>query len=226
MVLATRMRLRWWRNVAVQIYRPGMTRFGNVAVSELLGGFLRCWAAALRQHPQPPATDAPTVSGHHAHTVCLSRDAVAGPVGADTCGSARHAHCAGAPTNPDDLSRAGADAAKHVDDALQHNHSAINDADATLTDAILPASSSDQQGKARLQDLQQSIVDEVNKPVPRVTPRPASSSWPIFCRTRPLRSRGCEELGDGCVVAGQGARRVNAALSSPQRQGWRWRKGQ
>lgn len=70
------------------------------------------------------------------------------------------------PTTPpaaDGLDGAMADAAKRVDDALQKNHSVLNEADAQLADAILRAGASDQQGKIRLQDLQQSIVDEVKK---------------------------------------------------------------
>ena len=61
------------------------------------------------------------------------------------------------------MSGSAVDAAKRLDDALAKNHSAINDADDELADAVLKATSSSDEGRKRLQGLQQEIVDEVNK---------------------------------------------------------------
>ncbi|MCA2304854.1 DUF4226 domain-containing protein [Mycobacterium intracellulare] len=69
---------------------------------------------------------------------------------------------AGTPPPPG-LSGAGADAAKRLDEALAKNHSALNDADDKLADALLKASSSSADGRQRLQALQQDIIDQVNK---------------------------------------------------------------
>ena len=64
---------------------------------------------------------------------------------------------------PPGMSGPGVDAAKKLDDALAKNHSAINDADDELADAVLKATSSSDEGRKRLQGLQQQIIDEVNK---------------------------------------------------------------
>lgn len=69
---------------------------------------------------------------------------------------------AGTPPPPG-LSGAGAEAAKRLDEALAKNHSALNDADDKLADALLKASSSSADGRQRLQALQQDIIDQVNK---------------------------------------------------------------
>lgn len=64
---------------------------------------------------------------------------------------------------PPGMSGSAVDAAKRLDDALAKNHSAINDADDELADAVLKATSSSDEGRKRLQGLQQEIIDEVNK---------------------------------------------------------------
>lgn len=64
---------------------------------------------------------------------------------------------------PPGMSGSAVDAAKRLDDALAKNHSAINDADDELADAVLKATSSSEEGRKRLQGLQQEIIDEVNK---------------------------------------------------------------
>lgn len=64
---------------------------------------------------------------------------------------------------PPGMSGSAVDAAKKLDDALAKNHSAINDADDELADAVLKATSSSDEGRKRLQGLQQQIIDEVNK---------------------------------------------------------------
>lgn len=72
---------------------------------------------------------------------------------------------AATPPNPDspELRGAAAEAAKRLDEALARNHSAINDADDQLADAVLKASSSSAEGHQRLQRLQQEIIDEIDK---------------------------------------------------------------
>lgn len=64
---------------------------------------------------------------------------------------------------PPGMSGSAVDAAKRLDDALAKNHSAINDADDELADAVLKATSSSDEGRKRLQSLQQEIIDQVNK---------------------------------------------------------------
>ncbi|WP_122444692.1 DUF4226 domain-containing protein, partial [Mycobacterium attenuatum] len=76
----------------------------------------------------------------------------------------------GGPTTPapptpgsDELSGRAADAAKQLDAALEKNHSALNDADVELTEAILAATAADEHGKGQLDALKQSVIDEVKR---------------------------------------------------------------
>ncbi|MGH3968394.1 MAG: DUF4226 domain-containing protein, partial [Mycobacterium sp.] len=64
---------------------------------------------------------------------------------------------------PPEMSGSAADAAKRLDDALAKNHSALNDADDQLADAVLKATSSSDEGRQRLQSLQQDIIEQVNR---------------------------------------------------------------
>ncbi|SLF48493.1 DUF4226 domain-containing protein [Mycobacteroides abscessus] len=68
---------------------------------------------------------------------------------------------AAAPT--EEMSGSAVDAARRLDSALTKNHSALNDANTQLSDAILKAQTSDETTRARLKALQQSIIDEVKK---------------------------------------------------------------
>ena len=61
------------------------------------------------------------------------------------------------------LSGAAAEAAKRLDAALEKNRTAINEADEQLAEAILKARASSEQGQAKLKELQQSIIDQVQK---------------------------------------------------------------
>ncbi len=63
----------------------------------------------------------------------------------------------------DGLSGQAADAARRLDAALAKNRNALNTADDELADAVLRAQTTSQDGKAKLQSLQQSIIDEVKK---------------------------------------------------------------
>lgn len=63
----------------------------------------------------------------------------------------------------DQLSGQSADSIKQLDSALSHNHSALNDADVELTDAILAAKTADEQGKGQLDALKQSMIDQVRR---------------------------------------------------------------
>lgn len=69
----------------------------------------------------------------------------------------------GSGAGSDQLSGKAADTIAQLDDALKKNHSAINDADVKLTDAILSAKTSDAQSKATLDGLKQSVIDQVGK---------------------------------------------------------------
>ncbi|SIK91880.1 DUF4226 domain-containing protein [Mycobacteroides abscessus] len=63
----------------------------------------------------------------------------------------------------DQMSGKAADTIKQLDEALKKNHSAINDADVQLSDAILSAKTSDAQSKSTLDGLKQSVIDQVTK---------------------------------------------------------------
>src|SRR5262249_3720730 len=63
----------------------------------------------------------------------------------------------------DGLSGQAGDAAKHLDAALAQNHSALNDADVQLSDAILAATSADEHGRGQLDALKQSVIDQVKR---------------------------------------------------------------
>lgn len=71
---------------------------------------------------------------------------------------------AGSPQGTDDeLSGKAAETAKKLDDALAKNRTELSEADVQLSDAILSATTSDEAGKAKLNALKQSIIDEVNR---------------------------------------------------------------
>ena len=63
----------------------------------------------------------------------------------------------------DDMSGQAADAAKKLDAALAKNHSALNDADVQLTDAILAATAADEHSRGQLDALKQSVIDQVTR---------------------------------------------------------------
>lgn len=64
---------------------------------------------------------------------------------------------------PDGMSGPAAEAAKTLNSALEKNHSALNDADDQLSEAILKATTSSQDGQQKLKALQQDIIDKVDK---------------------------------------------------------------
>ncbi|MBU8841448.1 DUF4226 domain-containing protein [Mycolicibacterium goodii] len=63
----------------------------------------------------------------------------------------------------DGLSGKAADAAKRVDEALAKNKTALAEADEELVDAVLGAKTGSDEGKAQLQALQSSLVDQIHK---------------------------------------------------------------
>ena len=67
------------------------------------------------------------------------------------------------PADDDGLSGRAADAAKRVDDALAKNKTALAEADEELVDAVLGAKTGSDQGKAQLQALQTSLIDQIHK---------------------------------------------------------------
>ena len=117
------------------------------------------------------------------------------------------------PAGPvDGLDGAAAEAAVRVDNALQRNHSAVNDADAQLTEAILRASASDQQGKARLQALQQSILDEVKNLGPTLDAPAGQQQLADFLQGKTaeildvLKTAGLDAKSHGAVMDALAAR--------------------
>lgn len=169
-----------------------MTGWTDVALSQVLGGVSEVLGAPFPQSPTPggpvpldPAPAVPVTSrdqltkidrakltymGINPDTAplpeinkALGRDQPAAPTTpAPPPGSPAPTTPAGTPPPPG-LSGAGADAAKRLDEALAKNHSALNDADDKLADALLKASSSSADGRQRLQSLQQDIIDQVTK---------------------------------------------------------------
>lgn len=169
-----------------------MTGWTDVALSQVLGGVSEVLGAPFPQSPAPggpvpldPAPTAPVTSrdqltkldrakltymGINPDTApmpeinkALGRDQPAAPPAPPPPpGSPAPTTPAGTPPPPR-LSGAGADAAKRLDEALAKNHSALNDADDKLADALLNASSSSAEGRQRLQSLQQDIIDQVTK---------------------------------------------------------------
>ena len=85
-----------------------------------------------------------------------------------------------APTDPASMppgmAGSAVDAAKKLDDALAKNHSAINDADDELADAVLKATSSSDEGRKRCRGCSSRSSTRSTNWTRRWTPRPASSS--------------------------------------------------
>ncbi|MGH3556020.1 MAG: DUF4226 domain-containing protein [Mycobacterium sp.] len=118
----------------------------------------------------------------------------------------------------DELSGAAADAAKRLDDALEQNRNAINEADDQLAEAILKATTSSEQGKTRLQSLQQSIIDEVKKLGPTLDTTAGQQQLAEFLQGKTseilevLKTAGLDSTSQGAVLDGLAAR--YAALGS------------
>ncbi|KEP38771.1 hypothetical protein MKSMC1_60610 [Mycobacterium kansasii] len=169
---------------------PNMTGWTDVALGQLLGGVSEVLDSPFPQNPFPldpapqdPAATAPITSRDQLTTLDRAKLSYMG-INPDTAplpeiNKALQRHQPAAPPPPPppppqvttpagtgagpDMSGAAADAAKRLDQALAKNHSALNDADDQLADAILQASSSSAEGRQRLQSLQQDIINEVNK---------------------------------------------------------------
>ncbi|MGV0740250.1 DUF4226 domain-containing protein [Mycobacterium syngnathidarum] len=80
------------------------------------------------------------------------------------------------------LSGAAADVAKRLDETLGKNRSAINNADEQLADAILKAQSSSEAGKEKLKQLQDSIIDQVQKLSPTLDTQAGQQQLAEFLR--------------------------------------------
>lgn len=115
-------------------------------------------------------------------------------------------------TDTDELSGAAAQAAKRLDEALEKNHTELNAADEQLADAILQATSTSDQGKARLQALQQSIIDEVNKLGPTLDTPAGQQQLADFLQgktsdiTQVLKTAGLDAESHGEVLDALAAR--------------------
>jgi Domain of unknown function (DUF4226) len=120
--------------------------------------------------------------------------------------------------NTDGLGGAAVDAAKRLNDALEKNRNAINTADEQLADAILKATTSSDQGKARLHSLQQSIIDEVTKLGPTLDTPAGQQQLADFLQGKTseildvLKTAGLDSSSQGAVLGGLAAR--YAALGS------------
>jgi hypothetical protein len=114
--------------------------------------------------------------------------------------------------NTDGLGGAAVDAAKRLNDALEKNRNAINTADEQLADAILKATTSSDQGKARLRSLQQSIVDEVTKLGPTLDTPAGQQQLADFLEGKTseildvLKTAGLDSSSQGAVLDGLAAR--------------------
>ncbi len=124
-------------------------------------------------------------------------------------------------SNTDGLSGAAADAAKRLNEALAKNRNAINTADEELADAILKATTSSDQGKARLQSLQQSIIDEVKKLGPTLDTPAGQQQLADFLQGKTseildvLKSAGLDSSSHGAVLDGLAARYVALGSHKP-----------
>ena len=129
----------------------------------------------------------------------------------------------GPPT--DGLSGAAAEAAKRLDAALEKNRTALNEADQKLADAILAAKSSSEQGKAQLQLLQQSIIDQVTKLGPTLDTSAGQQQLADFLQgktsdiTSVLKNAGLDSASQSAVLDGLTAR-YDALVRGKDR---RWR---
>jgi uncharacterized protein DUF4226 len=167
-----------------------MTGWADVALSELLGGVSEVLGSPFPQTPLPPNPSDPGASApaiistdelsklDRARLIYMGINPDTAPL-SEINKALERGHPAAPPSSPPpspvpgtepagsppatELTGAAADAARRLDDALAKNHTAINDADDRLADAVLRASSSSADGKQRLQHLQQDIIDEVNK---------------------------------------------------------------
>ena len=119
---------------------------------------------------------------------------------------------ASGPPTEDGLSGAAAEAAKRLDAALEKNRTALNEADQKLADAILAAKSSSEQGKAQLQQLQQSIIDQVTKLGPTLDTSAGQQQLADFLQgktsdiTSVLKNAGLDSASQSAVLDGLTAR--------------------
>lgn len=121
----------------------------------------------------------------------------------------------------DGLSGAAADAAKRLDDALAKNRTAINEADEQLADAILKATSSSEQGKTRLQSLQQSIIDKVKDLGPTLDTPAGQQQLADFLKDKTseifevVKAAGLDSSSQGAVLDGLAARYAALGTRKP-----------
>ncbi|KMV22052.1 DUF4226 domain-containing protein [Mycobacterium heckeshornense] len=110
------------------------------------------------------------------------------------------------------LSGAAADAAKRLGAALEKNRNALNEADQKLAEAILNAKTSSEEGKARLGDLQQSIIDQVQKLGPSLDTPAGQQQLADFLQGKTsqimdvLKSAGLDSASQSAVLDGLTAR--------------------
>lgn len=130
-------------------------RVNSFVPDTLIGALRNQWPTLFKgpefTDPPPPAPAAGPPPG-------------TGPAGVPGSQPAPGAPAPGAPAPAaPDISGAAADAATRLDSALAKIRNALNAADDELADAVLRAKATSEAGKAKLQELQQSIIDEVKK---------------------------------------------------------------
>lgn len=118
----------------------------------------------------------------------------------------------GAAPGGEGLSGAAAEAAKRLDAALEKNRNALNEADEKLAEAILNAKTASEEGKARLGDLQQSIIDQVQKLGPTLDTPAGQQQLADFLQGKTsqildvLKSAGLDSASQSAVLDGLTAR--------------------
>lgn len=129
---------------------------------------------------------------------------------------------AGPASNPE-LTGAAAEVAKRLDEALAKNRTALNEADEKLIDALLKAQDSSAEGKAKLGELQKSIIDQVQKLGPTLDTPAGQEQLASFLQGKTdeingvLKSKGLDSASHGAVLDGLAAR--YEALSSDKPSG-------
>lgn len=218
-----------------------MTVWTDRALSQVLGGVSEVLGSPFPENPAPsgplPRDPAPTVPvtsrdeltkldrakltymGIDPDTApmpeinkALGRDQPASPPPPPPPGSPGPTTPAGTPPPPPGLSGAGAEAAKRLDAALAKNHSALNDADDKLADALLQASSSSAEGRQRLQSLQQEVIDQVTKLGPSLDTATGQQQFAEFLQGKTddilnvLKTAGLDSDSQARVLDGLSAR--------------------
>ncbi|KWX20525.1 hypothetical protein AFM11_30195 [Mycolicibacterium wolinskyi] len=128
------------------------------------------------------------------------------------------------PAGDTELSGEAAEVAKRLDEALAKNRTALNEADEQLIDALLKAQDSSAEGKAKLTELQQSIIDQVQKLGPTLDTPAGQEQLASFLQGKTdeihevLKSKGLDSASQGAVLDGLAARYEALSGENPGEQ--------